>query len=219
MRRLASIFLYLFFVISAAKAQLSSFEVSGSTAVVHNLGNRLNGTRDLMLRFNQKIGWYFSGNMAIAYNVTRFNTTPRVHNDYVDLKNTYTAYQLGGNFNLLTALRTYKKGGRSAVGDKAISLAHFKIYLCAGGELLQLKKSADANSFKKTINIYEGLGVEVYRMGKRAKMHYNALVPFFEARYFQNTDGGYYASATGFVSFSKVVISAGFKFTYGLPEK
>jgi hypothetical protein len=66
--------------------------------------------------------------------------------------------------------------------------------------------------------VYEGLGVEVYRMGKRAKTRYNALVPFFEARYFHNVDGGYYASATGFVSFNKVVISAGFKFTYGLPE-
>jgi len=199
-------------------SQLSSFEVSGSSSVINNPNYKLNGTRDVLLRFNQKIGWYFSGNLAIAYNVTRFNTLPQLHNDYTELKNTYLAYQLGGNFNLLSAIRTYKKGGKIAIGDRAISLAHFKIYLCAGAELLQLKASSDPQSFKRTLNIYEGLGIEVYRLGRLAKQKYPALVPFFEVRYFQNIEGGYYASAIGFVNFNKIAVSAGFKFTFGLPE-
>lgn len=201
-----------------AHGQLSSFDISGSSAMITNLGNRLNGTRDLMLRYNQKIGWYFNGSLGIAYNVTRFNTLPRVANDYADLKNTYQAIQLGGSFNLLTAIRTWKKGGKSAVGLKEISLAHFKFYICGGAEFLKLKSSDDPGSYQKTTNIYEGFGIEVYRMGRRAKTKYNALVPFFEGRFFHNINGGYYSSPKGFVNFNKVVISIGFKFTYGLPE-
>ncbi|HXB41387.1 MAG TPA: hypothetical protein VNZ49_12650 [Bacteroidia bacterium] len=198
--------------------QLSSFEVSGSSAVVNNLGNRLNGTRDIMLRYNQKIGWFFSGNLGIAYNVTRFNTLPKIHNDYVDLKNTYQSIQLGGNFNLLTAIRTIKAGGKSAIGSREIMLKHVKIYLCAGAEFLTLKKTDDIQSWAKTNNIYGGFGLEVYRMGRLAKQKHNALVPFFETRYFKNVNGGYYSSTDGFVNFTKIVISVGFKFTYGLPE-
>jgi hypothetical protein len=206
------------FVHLQAFAQLSSLEILGSTSIVNNLGYRLNGTRDILLRFNQKIGWYFSGNLAAGYNVTRFNTVPREKNDYNDLRNVYTCYQLGGNFNLLSAIRTYKKGGKSAVGDKAISLSHFKIYICAGGELLRLKSSDDAQSFKRTMSIYEGFGVEVYRIGRLARQKFPAIVPFFEARYFHNIDGGYYASPTGFVSLDKISITGGFKFTFALPE-
>lgn len=198
-------------------AQLSSVDALGSTAVVGNLGHRLNGTRDVLLRFNQKIGWYFSGNLAIGYNVTRFNTLPRERNDYNDLRNVYTAYQLGCNFNLLSAIRTHRKGGKNAVGDKAISLAHFKIYLCAGAELLKLKKTEDERSTQKTLNVYEGLGIEVYRMGRLAKQKFSAWVPFFETRYFHNIDGGYYAAPTGFVSFDKITIAAGVKYTFALP--
>jgi len=201
-----------------ANAQLSSIEVSGSSAVINNLYYRLNGTRDVLFRFNQKIGWYFSGNIAIGYNVTRFNTLPRVHNDYTDLKNIYLAYQVGGNFNLLTAIRTYKKGGKTAIGDRSISLAHFKIYLCAGAEYLQLKHTEDKQSFDKTIHLYEGMGIEVYRLGKLSKQKYGALVPFFEGHYFHNISGGYYSSKDGFVNFQKIAISLGFKLTFGLPE-
>lgn len=216
MRFCAFFILLLCFSASKCYAQISSFDVSGSTAMIHNLGYRLNGTRDLLLRFNQKIGWYFSGNIAIAYNVTRFNTTPHVNNDYADLRNEYTAYQVGGNFNLLTAIRTYRKGGRSAVGLIEISHAHFKIYLCAGAEFLKLKRSDDPQSFQRTTNIFEGAGVDVYRIGKKATSRYRAIVPFFECRFFHNIHGGYYSSPAGFVNFNKWVFSAGFKFTYGL---
>ncbi len=205
------------FSYSLSNAQLSSLEISGSSAVINNPNYRLNGTRDVMFRYNQKIGWYFSGNLAIAYNITRFNTTPKIANDYVDLVNTYQAIQLGGNFNLLTALRTLKAGGKSAVGTREIMLKHFKIYICAGAEFLMLKKTDDKLSWSKTNNIYEGIGIEVYRMGRNAKQKYNALVPFFEGRYFHNVNGGYYSSANGFVNFNKIVLSVGFKFTYGLP--
>jgi hypothetical protein len=216
MRRRAGFFLLIFFVSLNSFAQMSSFDVSGSTAMIHNLGYRLNGTRDLMLRYNQKIGWYFSGNFGVAYNATRFNTMPKEYNHLIDLRNVYAAYQLGGNFNLSTAIRTYRKGGRSAVGLIEISHAHFKIYLCAGAELLKLKKTEDVQSFQRTLNLFEGAGVEVYRIGKKAYARYQALVPFFECRYFHNIDGGYYSSVNGFVAFSKWVFSAGFKFTYGL---
>lgn len=170
----------------------------------------------MMLRYNQKIGWYFNGQLAYAYNVTRFNTLPRVANTYVDLKNVYQAIQLGGTFNLQTAIRTYKKGGKSAVGLKEISLKHVKFYICAGAEFLRLKTSDDPGSHQRTTNIYEGFGFDIYRMGKRAKTKFGALVPCMEARYFHNINGGYYSSPAGFVNFSKVVISIGFKFTYGI---
>lgn len=211
--------LFLLFGISInGIAQLSSLEVSGSSAVINNPNYKLNGTRDILLRFNQKIGWYFSGNIAVAYNVTHINTLPKVQNDYAELKNVYTAYQVGGNFNLLSAIRTFRKGGKSAIGDKEISLAHFKVYLCGGAEFLQLKKTDDDLSYKRVTNIYGGLGIEVYRLGKYARKKYGAVVPFFETRYFYNTNGAYYASTTGFVRFNKMAISAGIKYTFGLPE-
>lgn len=210
--------LILLFTFNLSKAQLSSFEVSGSSAVINNPDYKLNGTRDILLRFNQKIGWYFSGNIAIAYNVTHINTLPKIHNDYAELRNVYTAYQVGGNFNLLSAIRTFRKGGKSAIGDKSISLAHFKIYLCGGAEFLQLKKTDDDLSYKRVTNVYAGTGVEVYRLGRYARKKYGAIVPFFEGRYFYNTNGAYYASAAGFVRFNKIAISAGIKYTFGLPE-
>lgn len=178
----------------------------------------LNGTRDVLLRFNQKIGWYFSGHIALGYNVTRFNTLPQVPNDYADIKNTYKVLQMGGNFNLLTAIRTRKKGGRIAIGDREILLKHVKIYLCAGAEFMQLKEAEDSLSFKRITNLYGGLGLEIYRLGKHAKQKYGALVPFFELRYFIETGNGYYASPKGFVHFDKIPVSAGLKYTFGLPE-
>jgi len=97
-------------------------------------------------------------------------------------------------------------------------LETFKVKCLAGFEFLKLKEISDAQSIKKTTNIYEGMGVEVYRLGRLAKQKYGALIPFFEFRYFHNINGGYYSSPNGFVNFNKIALSAGFKYTFGLPE-
>ncbi|HWY35661.1 MAG TPA: hypothetical protein VNX68_13530 [Nitrosopumilaceae archaeon] len=201
-------------------AQLSSIEVLGSLSTINNPLYRMNGTGDYGIRFNQKIGWFWSGNIEIANNTTNFNIIPRKVNDYTDESNKYKSYQIGVNFNALTAIRTLLAGGRSAIGSKKISLSGFKWYLNSGLEYLKIDKvPIDKQSDTKVTNIYGGMGFEIYRLGRGASRRYAALVPFFEIRYYYNTSGGYYSSPVSHVNFNKISTALGLKFTFGLPER
>jgi len=211
-------FLILFCSIYAttARAQLSSFEALGGLSGINNpTAFKMNGTKDLGIRFNQKIGWVWSGNVTAGLSNTYFNTQPHLQNDYSDLQNKYQFVQLGINFNALTALRTLKGSWRSNKWTLRISLKGFKWYLCSGIEFLKLKESADVQSRSLVTNVYGGTGFEIIRLGKRAKQKYPAFVPFIEIKYFHNTSGGYYNLPI--VHFDKITYSFGVKYTYGLP--
>jgi hypothetical protein len=205
-----------FFVLNSISfAQLNSAEILGSESYINNPHYKMNGTRDLGLRYNQKISWLFSGNLALGLNHTFINTMPYSPNDFTLLKNKYFFCQVGGNYNLLTAIRTSQAGDRGAAGDSRISLKGFKLYLCGGVEFLRLTGSPDMQHSKPgIINVYGGFGMEIDRWGEYAKQKPWALVPFLEIRYFRDITGAYYTSPSGIVSFNRWTASIGFKYTF-----
>ncbi len=215
LKRLISIVLLLPFA-NTANAQLSSFELLGGLSGINNPTSfKMNGTKELGLRYNQKIGWVWSGNLTAGLSNINFNTTV-YQNDYSDLQNKYRFLQLGINFNALTALRTLRDNWKSAKWATRISLKGFKWYLCGGVEFLKLKESSDIQSRSFVTNVYGGIGFEILRLGKRAKQKYPALVPFVEIKYFHNISGGYYSLPL--VNFDRITYSLGVKYTYGLAE-
>lgn len=217
MQRARATLLFLFIGWSCF-SQLSSFEVIGGLSGINNPtpAFKMNGTKDIGARFNQKMGWVWAGNITLGLSNVNFNTASRFQNDYSDLQNKYRFMQLGMNFNALTALRTLKGSWKSNKWALRISLKSFKWYLCSGIEFLQLKQSSDVLSRSLVTNVYGGTGFEIIRLGKRAKQKYNAIVPFVEVRYFHNTSGGYYNLPI--INFDRITYSMGFKYTYGLPE-
>jgi hypothetical protein len=198
-------------------AQLSSFEVLGGLSGINNPtpSFKMNGTKELGLRYNQKIGWIWSGNLTAGFSHVNFNTVSSYQNDYNDLQNKYQFLQIGVNFNILTALRTLKGGDyRANKWTIKIACKSIKWYLCGGVEFLNLKESSDQLSRGLITNVYGGSGFEIVRIGKGAKQRYPALVPFIELKYFYNTSLGYYNEK--YIDFDKITYSIGFKFTYGL---
>lgn len=200
-----------------AHAQLSSIETFGEYTGVYNPGIKWNATHAFALKFNQKIGWTWSGNIAIGWNTTNFNILPQTPNFLTDVTNKYDFLQLGANYQLLTALRTLKAGWSGGKWSNSIALKGFKWYLCGGVEFLKMKQTSDKLSFSKVTNIYGGTGFEFYRLGKGAFRHFKAFVPFTELRYYTNTSGGYYPSEKGNVNFDKLSVLLGLKYTFGLP--
>ena len=202
---------------SLLHAQLSSFEVLGGLSGVNNPtpSFKMNGTKELGFRFNQKIGWVWSGHLTAGFSNVYFNTASRYMNDYSDLQNKYRFLQVGVNFNALTALRTLKGSWKSNKWALRISLKGFKWYLLGGIEFLKLKESTDPESRSLFTNIFGGMGFDIIRLGKRAKQKYPGFVPFVEMKYFHNTSGGYYNIPL--VNFERITFNLGLKYTYGLP--
>jgi len=216
-KRLINLIL-LVFLAGRSNAQLSSFELLGGLSGINNPTNsfKMNGTKELGLRFNQKIGWVWSGNLTAGLSNINFNTASKFQNDYNDLQNKYRFLQIGVNFNALTAIRTLRDDWKSAKWTTRISLKGFKWYLCGGLEFLKLKESSDLQSRALVTNVYGGMGFEILRLGKHAKQKYPAFVPFVEIKYFHNTSGGYYNIPL--VNFDRITYSLGVKYTYGLAE-
>ena len=198
-------------------AQLSSIEVLAGLSGINNPTQsfKMNGTKELGLRFNQKMGWIWSGNLTAGFSQINFNTVSKFQNDYSDLRNKYQFLQIGVNFNILTAFRTLKGGDyRANKWTMRIACKNVKWYLCGGIEFLNLKESTDELSRPLITNVYGGMGFEIARIGKGAKQRYPAIVPFIELKYFYNTSEGYYNSPI--IHFEKITYSLGFKYTYGV---
>lgn len=202
---------------SSANAQLSSFEVLGGLSGINNPtpAFKVNGTKELGLRFNQKIGWVWSGNITAGFSRVYFNTEGKFQNDYNDLQNKYQFVQIGANFNALTFFRTLQGSWKANKWTMRIITKGFKWYLCGGLEFLKLKESSDIQSRAFVTNVYGGTGFEIIRLGKGAKQRYPAFVPFIELKYFHNTSGGYYNLPI--INFDRFTYSLGIKYTYGLP--
>jgi hypothetical protein len=197
--------------------QLSSIESFGEYTGVYNPNLKWNASHTFAVRFNQKIGWTWSGNIAIGWNTTNFNIEPQTPNFLTDVSNKCNALQIGFNYQILTALRTLKAGWSDSKWSNSIALKGFKWYLCGGIEFLQMKQTTDKLSFTQVTNVFEGTGFEIYRLGKGARRRFPAFVPFSEFRYYQNTSGGYYPSEKGAVIFNKMSVLLGLKYTFGLP--
>jgi hypothetical protein len=211
-------FLFLTLFVSESNAQLSSFEVLGGLSGIDNPtpAFKMNGTKELGLRFNQKIGWLWAGNLTAGLSNVYFNTASKFQNDYSDLQNKYQFLQIGANFNALTFFRTLRGSWKANKWTMKIICKGFKWYLCGGVEFLKLKESSDNQSRSFITNVYGGTGIEIIRLGKGAKHGYPAFVPFIELKYFHNTSGGYYNAPI--ISFDKITYSLGLKYTYGLPQ-
>jgi hypothetical protein len=201
----------------SAYGQLSSLEAFGEYTGVCNPGIRWNATHAFGIRFNQKIGWTWSGNIAIGSTITNFNVAPQTSNFLTDVSNRYNFLQLGANYHILTALRTLKAGWSDSKWSNTIALKGFKWYLCGGAEFLQLKQTTDKLSYSKVSNIYFGTGFEIYRLGKGSFRRFPAFVPFSEFRYYRNISGGYYPAEKYNVIFDKISVVLGLKYTFGLP--
>ena len=212
-----STLLLLLFGIGQSNAQLSSLELLGGLSGINNPTNsfKMNGTKELGMRFNQKIGWVWCGNLTAGFSNINFNTASKFKNDYSDLQNKYQFLQIGVNFNALTFFRTLKGSYRANKWTMKIACKPIKWYLCGGYEFLMLKETTDKESRQMIKNAYAGTGIEFTRLGKGAKQRYPAFVPFFEIKYFYNTSGGYYNSP--FINFDRITGSLGVKYTYGLP--
>ena len=195
-------------------AQLSSVEVSGGISAIKNPSFNFNGSSDLNIRFNQRIGYFFSLNVALGMNHTRFTSLSDIDNSLMNVSNRYTLLQAGLNFNILTAIKEMGWKGQTCKGNKAILFSNFKWYLCSGLEYLHLNKSTDARSYTHVSNLYIGTGFDLFRFGRNAHQNYSAFVPFMEARYYTNISKGYIAAAIGNSAFSKATISFGIKYTF-----
>jgi len=200
-------------------SQLSSIEVLAGTAGINDPYYRTNGTGEVCLRLTQKIGWYFNGHLAVGVNQTYFSLAPTLSNDYTDIKNKYNLLQIGASFNVLSAIRTAKQGGRSAIGAVRISCKGFKWYVMAGYEYLSLKETPDKKSAKSVSNFWAGTGFDIIRIGRGARTKYPALVPFCEFKYYKLLSGTYYSFEKTNVAFNKIGACFGIRFTFGLPEQ
>ena len=164
-------------------SQLSSVEVAGGTAGINDPYYRTNGTGEVFLRLTQKIGWYFNGHLAIGVNQTYFSLTPTLGRDYTDIRNKYNLLQVGARFNVLSAIRTARQGGRSAIGPVRISCKGFKWYIMAGYEYLYLKETKDKKSAQAISNFWAGTGFNILRIGRGSKTKYPTIINFFEFKF------------------------------------